>query len=630
MSTSSEISAPSAESHLLRQDREVFGRYLLEKQVGKGGMGVVWKARDLRLDRAVALKFLADLRLNDAVTRDDLKRETRRSLDLTHPNIVRIHDFVEDDEAAAIVMEYVDGASLSEMRVRLPSRHYETEALEAWTAALCSALAYAHDTGLCVHRDLKPGNLMVNARGALKVTDFGISCSLQNTAARVSAWASTGGTLGYMSPQQLLGELASPADDIYSVGATLYELLTGRPPFYSGDVGYQVREIVPEGINERRRKLGLPCTHAIPGAWEETIAACLAKRPAARPVSAEDIVQRLGLAWAPLAETATSAGQLGGVTIVGPVVKIPLDRSSALVQSGLGKWAELWRWAGVARWHVLLVCAALMALVALTWAMSELRAPVTVIIPPAASQKQAPMAQASTSAVAADLVAQGSPNVRTPSASVAAAGNLANEPAVSTSAAQTPEPTPAPPMPSEVTLETKPAGIPFQVFASAYETPSAEVLRSGETPTVVSLPLGTYRVVYSPSGLTSRAATIVVSSSASAKFYQEFPHGTVKIRTEPDGAEVFCDDVDWGAGPKEVDLLPGRHEITAEHNGRTSRVHHIELADAAEQSVTIDFRTGSSATTHPHRKKPKVDDSMLAKIGRSIKGFFGGDSSKKH
>ncbi|HSI13273.1 MAG TPA: serine/threonine-protein kinase [Chthoniobacter sp.] len=639
MSTSPVISWRSeASQNPLEGGRQVFGRFQLESVAGRGGMGVVWKAHDSRLDRPVALKFLPDVCFLDASAHDDLKRETRRCLDLTHPHIVRIHDFVEDEEMAAIVMEYVDGDSLAQMRVDRPSRHFEPRDLEVWTAALCSALTYAHESGCCVHRDLKPSNLMVNARGALKVTDFGISCSLQNTAARVSAFSSTGGTLGYMSPQQLLGELAAPSDDVYSIGATLYELLTGRPPFYSGDISTQVREIVPDTITERRRKLGLPCAHPLPAAWEETIAACLAKHPRDRPASAAEIAHRLGLACSPIAEAAAPMGDALPPTMVGTSMRPAAPAKPPITVD----WLQLKAWALAKERRPILAGACIVSLGAislLSWrgghqaAMNAPRTspPATAVAPPAPAPALPPVVPSAASTAPAADIAQ------TPPAPVAPAPASPPSPPPLTEdqrALLAPSPVNSAPAttaaPCQVTLETTPRGIPFQVLASAYETTATEVLQSGETPAVVPLPAGAYRVIYTPAAQSSRSVVVNVPSAEKTTFLQEFPHGSVKIRTQPDGAEITCDGRVIGVGPLEVELLPGSHEITAEWKGRVSRVRRVDLADAGQQTVTIDFRSGTSAASKSRRSKPKEDDSMLTKIGRSIKTIFTGEKPKKH
>src|SRR5580704_1598870 len=165
---------------------KVFGRFTLQKVLGRGGMGVVWLARDERLDRLIALKLVPESVCFDASAREDLKRETRKSLMLTHPNIVRIFDFIEDEHSAAISMEYVDGATLSSLRVKRPLKCFDVDDVSGWIAALCDALTYAHESAHLVHRDLKPSNLMVNSNQELKITDFGIACTLRDSMTHVS------------------------------------------------------------------------------------------------------------------------------------------------------------------------------------------------------------------------------------------------------------------------------------------------------------------------------------------------------------------------------------------------------------------------------------------------------------
>src|SRR5437588_12137243 len=162
-------------------EQKLFNRYTLQRILGRGGMGVVWLARDDVLERDVALKFLPELLLLDRAMMDELKRETKRSLELTHKNIVRIYDFVHDQESACISMEYIDGDTLSNMRADRPNKVFETHELEDWTKQLCEAIDYAHSHAKVIHRDLKPSNLMLNQRGDLKVADFGIARCLSDS-----------------------------------------------------------------------------------------------------------------------------------------------------------------------------------------------------------------------------------------------------------------------------------------------------------------------------------------------------------------------------------------------------------------------------------------------------------------
>jgi hypothetical protein len=281
-------SAPTSRG-LTAGDR-VFQRFTLLRQIGRGGMGVVWLARDDRLEADVALKFLPDPVRWDVSALATLRRETRRSRELTHPHIVRVHDIHEDAGAAAIAMEYLSGGSLHQLRGgRIPPVLNCAE-ITVWLPGLCAALDHAHAQGV-VHRDLKPANLLVAADGAVKISDFGIAQPLFETALRVSQWAPSG-TLAYMSPQQQFGEPASAADDIYALGATLYELLTGKPPFYTGNLAAQIERRTPDSLAARSQQLDVT-GEAIPRAWEEIIAACLAKRPEDRPHTAGEVAARL-------------------------------------------------------------------------------------------------------------------------------------------------------------------------------------------------------------------------------------------------------------------------------------------------------------------------------------------------
>jgi serine/threonine protein kinase len=292
------VQAPGDALDATRQDfltgQKIFNRYTLKKILGRGGMGIVWLASDDELEREVALKFLPELLVLDRGVLTDLKRETRRSLELTHRNIVRIYDFTNDKTTGCISMEYIDGDTLSNLRADKPQKAFEPEELKEWIAQLCDALDYAHNLARIVHRDLKPANLMVNKRGQLKVADFGIARSLSDSMSMLTMDHGKSGTLLYMSPQQLVGERSNHLDDVYSLGATIYELLTSKPPFYSGNIELQTRTKIPLSMTERRKDLeinGPPINET----WEQVIAQCLAKEPAQRPQSVAEIAERLDL-----------------------------------------------------------------------------------------------------------------------------------------------------------------------------------------------------------------------------------------------------------------------------------------------------------------------------------------------
>jgi serine/threonine protein kinase/Flp pilus assembly protein TadD len=283
-----------ATSREFASGQKVFGRYTLVKVLGRGGMGIVWLARDEELERDVALKFIPDLMIQERSVFDQLKRETKRCLELTHPHIVRIHDFVHDECSGCISMEYIDGETLSNLRAEKEQKVFEPDEIADWTSQLCDALDYAHNHAKIIHCDLKPANLMVNQQGDLKVSDFGIARTLGDSVSRLTMEQGRSGTLVYMSPQQLNGERGTHLDDIYSLGASIYELLTSKPPFYSGNIDRQICERVAPSITKRRKELDIEPA-VVPQVWEDAVSACLAKDPSRRPQSAAEVAQRLQL-----------------------------------------------------------------------------------------------------------------------------------------------------------------------------------------------------------------------------------------------------------------------------------------------------------------------------------------------
>jgi serine/threonine protein kinase len=279
------------------------GRFVLVRQLGQGGMGVVWLATDTQLNEEVALKFLPPEIRGDAVALDTVRREAARSRQLSHPNIVRIHDVhVDDDGALLLSMEFVDGKNLNELRLYQPDRRFPWTTLVPWMKQLCEALNYAHGEKL-IHRDLKPSNIMLDARGRVKLADFGISATAVDSMSRVSLRQPVSGTLAFMSPQQLDGRSPRVTDDVYSLGATVYDLLTGRPPFHSGDVPYQVRQLPPEPIQDRLLELGIE--DDVPPAVSAMVMACLAKDPEQRPQEISDVAH-----WIGLSDSSVASGSL--------------------------------------------------------------------------------------------------------------------------------------------------------------------------------------------------------------------------------------------------------------------------------------------------------------------------------
>ncbi|MDB6058077.1 MAG: hypothetical protein JWO95_1921 [Verrucomicrobiales bacterium] len=270
------------------------GRYALIKQIAEGGMGTVWVAQDERLNEKVALKFLSAAFRDDATALASLRKETQKSRKLTHPNIIRIHDLYEaPSELAFISMEYVDGTDLFRLKAQQPKCIFTWDFLKPIVKQLCDALDYAHGEDV-IHRDLKPSNMMLDSKGRLKLADFGLAAITRepySAAHPEGYWA--GGTINYMSPQQLAGYAAGVSDDIYALGATLYELLTSRTPFYVGDIAEQARTLAPAPITDRLEEFEIK--NEIPRDVRALVMACLAKEPEKRPDSARAVAEWIGL-----------------------------------------------------------------------------------------------------------------------------------------------------------------------------------------------------------------------------------------------------------------------------------------------------------------------------------------------
>ncbi|GAB2940947.1 Stk1 family PASTA domain-containing Ser/Thr kinase [Nonomuraea fastidiosa] len=231
----------------MTQPRLLGGRYELDGVVGRGGMAEVYRARDIRLDRVVAIKTLRSDLARDHTFQARFRREAQSAASLNHPAVVAVYDTGEDvtdgTPVPYIVMEYVDGRTLRDL-LRQDRRLLPERAVELVDGIL-RALDYSHRGGI-VHRDIKPANVMITRSGDVKVMDFGIARAMADSAATMTQTAQVIGTAQYLSPEQARGERVDARSDIYSTGCVLYELLTGQPPF-TGDspvaIAYQhVRE----------------------------------------------------------------------------------------------------------------------------------------------------------------------------------------------------------------------------------------------------------------------------------------------------------------------------------------------------------------------------------------------------
>jgi len=248
-------------------------RYQIEARIGSGGMAEVYRARDLMLERSVAIKLLKEDFSTESSFRERFRQEAKAAANLSHPNIVTIHDFGFDDKQIFIVMEYVPGTDLKTILERRGSLSVE-EALPLIIQA-CAGVGYAHRAGL-VHCDVKPQNMIVTPDQRLKVTDFGIAralASIHPQEVNHVVW----GSPQYFSPEQAAGLPPTPASDVYGLGVVLYEMLTGRLPFIgnsASELSHLHRTALPtppSQINPR-----------IPPVLEQACLKVLSKEPSSR------------------------------------------------------------------------------------------------------------------------------------------------------------------------------------------------------------------------------------------------------------------------------------------------------------------------------------------------------------
>jgi len=261
------------------------GRYSIERELGRGGMGVVLLARDVALDRLVAIKLLPQALAADVEARDRFLREARTAAGLSHPNIVPIHSVEQQGDLVFFVMGFVDGETLRERVERsgplAPRLAMKVMQEVGW------ALAYAHQRGV-IHRDVKPDNILIErATDRALVTDFGIA--VRGTAGAGASGGAVMGTARYMSPEQALGEPVDARSDLYSLGATMFFALTGRPPFE----GSNLPAIITQQVSTPAPRLQA-LRPEVPARLAQLVDQCLQKDPAARVQTGDEVARIAG------------------------------------------------------------------------------------------------------------------------------------------------------------------------------------------------------------------------------------------------------------------------------------------------------------------------------------------------
>ncbi len=318
-------SVPSADGARFAPGEIIGGRFRIVTRLGRGGMGEVYRADDLKVRQPVALKFLAPQFARDVVRVDMLAAEVRAARDVSHPNVCRVYDLGEADGVPYVAMEFVDGEDLASLLPRI-GRFPRERAIDI-ARQICAGLAAVHERGI-LHRDLKPANVMLDGRGRARLTDFGIAIT--------GAEAASGGFAGtpeYMAPELFSGGQASVRSDVYSLGLVLYELFTGKRGF-SAPTMAELRKLKSGGT------LAPVSTHVrdVDPLVEQVIERCLAADPAQRPSSALAVAALLP-GGDPLA-AALAAGETpspemiaasGGIGAIRPLIAWGLVAATALL-----------------------------------------------------------------------------------------------------------------------------------------------------------------------------------------------------------------------------------------------------------------------------------------------------------
>src|SRR5262245_52344109 len=281
------------------------GPYEIVGWLGAGGMGEVYRARDPRLGREVALKLIPETFATDASRLSRFEQEARAAGQLNHPNILAVYDIGTHAGAPYIVSELLDGESI---RDRLRGGPLPTRKAVDYARQIAAGLAAAHDKGI-IHRDIKPDNLFITSDGRIKILDFGIAKltrpgderSGTTSSPTATAEGMVVGTAGYMSPEQVRGEAVDARSDIFSVGTVLHEMLTGRPPFARGTAAETMAAVLNEDPKE-------PLPSSVPAALARIAARCLEKTREMRFQSARDLAFGLEV----LSDTGATASPAAG------------------------------------------------------------------------------------------------------------------------------------------------------------------------------------------------------------------------------------------------------------------------------------------------------------------------------
>lgn len=286
-------SLPPTQSASLEAGQRVFRQYVLHRFLGRGALGAAWRVVHEGHGRELAMRFVPEVWLRDERIMAALRDAVVKLLDITHPNLIGVLDFVRDQTAAAIVAHFVEGQTLDHRRADAPERFLPIAQLQPWLSDLCEALDFCWRQHGAIHGDLCPQNLLITPGNDLRVIDFGVARNLYEVPGPTGSPLLTG-TQAFVSPERARNSHVSVADDVYGFGATVYEVLTSRPVFFRGNLLWQLESVVPPAMSERRAEFGIT-GDPIPPEWEKVIAACLSKNKEDRPRDIREVGERLGL-----------------------------------------------------------------------------------------------------------------------------------------------------------------------------------------------------------------------------------------------------------------------------------------------------------------------------------------------
>jgi eukaryotic-like serine/threonine-protein kinase len=522
-----------------------YGRYEVIKELGKGAMGVVYQAHDPQFDRLVALKVL---RQDRVASEDFVKRflkEARAIGRLSHPNIVTAYDAGEDQGTIYLAMEFVDGRPLDEI---IRNRRFELAEILKLCIQVAETLHYAHQKGV-VHRDIKPGNIMVQSDGLIKIADFGIARIEDSTATLQTQAGDIMGTPAYMSPEQVLGKTADGRSDLFSLGVILYELTTGKRPFATEN--NNLATLFNEIIHNRPSEPAME-NPAIEQGLSGIVMKCLSKTP-------EERFQSCGA----LAEALRNYGKKPDTVTPAEVPSLPLKK-----QRRAGTYIAVL--AGVA------IIVGVIAAVFLKGNLFPVK-PKTALLHMTSKPQGAEIYvdDALKGTAPKDLeVAPGGHAVR-----MAMPGHESWEQKVQVEAAREyPLPGELKPLPSQALLRLTSSPDGADVYVDG--------ISRGKTPANVEIPLGEHAIRMALSGYADWDGKALLEEAREYPMLAELKalprQALLKLDSIPAGAEVSVDEISQGTAPISLELALGSHLVRMTLPGYSDWEQQIELRESKE------------------------------------------------